>query len=59
MWWIAGIPFGNVDFLWSTDGSYFKGENDNYCVGYAIATAFAIFEGVSSSLDTLVQKAEL
>lgn len=32
------IHFGNADFSWFSDGSYFKGKNGIYCGGYAIAT---------------------
>ena len=54
------IHFGNADFSWFTDGSYFKGKNGKYyCAGYATATAFDSVEGVSFPLATLVQKAEL
>ena len=33
-------PLGNLDFSSFTDGSYLKGDNDEYCAGYAITICY-------------------
>ena len=52
-------PLSNTAFLWSTDGSYLKGENGKYCAGYAIANTFDIIESAPLPIATSARKAEL
>ena len=59
MCWSTGNSFGISDFSWFADGSYLKGDNGKYCVGYVIAPPFDVDEPVSLSMATLVQQAEL
>ena len=49
------IPLCNISFSSFTDGSYLKGDNGKYCVGYAITTLFDAVEAASLSLQHCLQ----
>ena len=53
------IPLCNISFSWFPDGSYLKGDDGKYCVGYAITTLYDAVEAASLSMTTSAQYTKL
>ena len=52
---LQGIPLGNADFSWFTDGSHLKGDNGKYSARYDIKTPFDVVDAASLPLVTSAQ----